>query len=194
MKTYQTPQSPYGAFELKRLYQRHMLRGILISSILILAFFYTYGHLDNLQASDTSVRNLMIEKGKQPVSDRGTLWQIADNDTSETKRMQQHSEKYPRPDEFVAFEEPPVLLNQTEIIYPEEAKKAGIEGTVWIQALVDENGDVVEALILKDSGTNAGFEKEALKKAFMRSYRPALQNTQPVSVWVAYKVQFKLNH
>jgi len=47
--------------------------------------------------------------------------------------------------------------------------------------------------LVKESGANAGFEEAALKAARKRKYRPALQNGQPVAVWVTYKKIFKLD-
>jgi protein TonB len=100
----------------------------------------------------------------------------------------------PQPDEFVAFDEEPQLLVAPEPVYPEMAKKAGVTGIVWIKVLVDTDGNVRDAIIVKESGVNAGFEEAALDAAWDRKYRPAMQNNQPVAVWVAYKVRFTLKN
>ena len=41
---------------------------------------------------------------------------------------------------------------QKRVVYPEIARRAGIEGKVYVQALIDENGDVVKTKILKGIG------------------------------------------
>ena len=41
---------------------------------------------------------------------------------------------------------------QEKIKYPEIAKRAGIEGKVIIQAFIDENGNVVQAKVIKGIG------------------------------------------
>jgi protein TonB len=74
--------------------------------------------------------------------------------------------------------------------YPDEAVSVGASGTVWVQAFVDSKGIVVDARILKPSGSNYGFEESALQAAYKNRYSPAIQKGKPVAVWVSYKVDF----
>jgi protein TonB len=101
-------------------------------------------------------------------------------------------EYLPPPEEFVPYDEPPVQLTDVEYEYPPLAKQAGIEGTVFVKALVDKNGKVRDAIIMKESGSSAGFEEVALKAAYQIKYKPAISNNQPVAVWVVYPVRFTL--
>jgi protein TonB len=101
-------------------------------------------------------------------------------------------EYLPPPEEFVPYDEPPVQLTEVEYEYPPLAKQAGIEGTVFVKALVDKNGKVRDAIIMKESGSSAGFEEIALKAAYQIKYKPAISNNQPVAVWVVYPVRFTL--
>ena len=98
----------------------------------------------------------------------------------------------PRPDEFIAVEEMPVQVYEEKPVYPAMAERAGIEGVVWVRALVDREGKVRDAIVQKASGTNAGFEDAALEAAFKNRFKPAIQNGRPVAVWVSYKVVFEL--
>jgi TonB family protein len=100
-------------------------------------------------------------------------------------------EYFPTPEEFVAVEEMPVEIRHEEPVYPEMAELTEKSGTVWVQALVDKEGRVRDARVLKPSGTNVGFEEAALEAAYKNLYRPAIQNGSPVPVWVSYKVEFK---
>lgn len=100
----------------------------------------------------------------------------------------------PAPDEFVPVEEQPVALKLENPTYPAMAKKAGIEGDVWVKVLVDKSGDVRDAIIYISSGANAGFEEAAMEAAKKGKWKPAMQNKQPVAVWVAYKIEFKLSN
>jgi protein TonB len=102
------------------------------------------------------------------------------------------TEILPAPDEFVAFQEKPVTIHFETPVYPEMAELTGQSGTVWVRALVDKDGRVRDARIDRPSGTNAGFEAAALSAAFMNLYKPAIQNGQPVAVWISFKVEFKL--
>lgn len=101
-------------------------------------------------------------------------------------------EYIPSPDEFVAVEERPVTLQQVSPKYPEMARKAGIEGSVWVKVLVDRNGNVKDARIAKESGANAGFEEAAIEAAKLTKWKPAMQNKQPVALWVTYEIKFQL--
>lgn len=98
----------------------------------------------------------------------------------------------PTPDEFVAVEQVPVEVYNETPVYPEMAERAGIEGVVWVRALVDKEGRVRDAIIQKASGTNAGFEDAALEAAHKNRYKPAIQNGRPIPVWVSYRVVFEL--
>ena len=101
-------------------------------------------------------------------------------------------ELLPAPDQFVPFEVAPVQVNSVEPKYPDLARRAGIEGSVWIKALVDKEGKVRDAIIAKPSGANAGFEEAAIEAAKATVWKPAIANGQPIAVWVTYKVEFKL--
>ena len=96
--------------------------------------------------------------------------------------------------EFIPRTEEPVAINKEKVPlrYPELALRAGVEGTVYVAALVDKNGNVKNAYIEIESGANAGFEEAALEQALKLKYRPAFNNKIPVEVWIIYRVDFKL--
>ncbi len=50
----------------------------------------------------------------------------------------------------------------------------------------------MDAIVAKESGANAGFEEAALEAARRSTWTPALQNNQPVRVWISYEVKFRL--
>ncbi len=78
--------------------------------------------------------------------------------------------------------------------YPKMAAKAWIEGEVYVKVFVDEHGDVLRALVVKDSGKNVGFEEAALEAARKGKWMPAeTADGEKVGVWVAYPISFKLN-
>jgi protein TonB len=103
-------------------------------------------------------------------------------------------ELLPSPDEFVPFEEAPVQVSTVTPEYPPLAQRAGVEGTVWIKALVDKEGKVRDVIIVKDSGANAGFEEAAIDAAKKTVWKPAIANGQPIAVWITYKIDFKLKN
>ena len=101
---------------------------------------------------------------------------------------------YPEPEDFIAYEEAPILIENVKPIYPEIARRAGIEGEVWVNVLLDKSGNVRDVKILKDSGANAGFEEAAIDAARQTVWKPAISNGQPVALWVSYKIVFTLRN
>ena len=99
---------------------------------------------------------------------------------------------YPKPDEFVPVEVMPELIDMKTPRYPSQVNAAKIEGTVWIKALVDESGDVKMAFTAKTSG-NPFLDRAALDASVKNKFTAALRDGQPVSNWVTYKVEFKLD-
>jgi protein TonB len=94
---------------------------------------------------------------------------------------------------FVQFDEAPQIVRRAAPAYPEIAKRAGIEGTVWVKIQLDENGKVREALVQKSSQPNLGFEEAAMAAAKSFEFSPAKKNHQPVAVWVTIPFHFKLS-
>ena len=99
----------------------------------------------------------------------------------------------PLKSEFVAVEvEPhPTQDIRSLIEYPEEAKKAGLEGKVILSALIDKNGKVIKVEV--DRSTNPIFEESARKAIMKTQFKPALQNRQPVKLWYTLPIVYKLN-
>ncbi len=99
----------------------------------------------------------------------------------------------PAPDEFVPVEIYPEMIHQAPLEYPRLAKQAGITGDVWVQALVDKDGNVRDARVGKSSGT-VSLDEAAVKQAMQCKYKPGIQNGRPIACWVTYKVEFTLDN
>ncbi len=96
---------------------------------------------------------------------------------------------------FVAVEEMPepiggVEVIQKKIIYPEIAKRAGVEGIVYILAYLNEEGDVVKVEVAK--GVGGGCDEVAAKAVKETKFRPGKQRGKPVKVKVMVPVKFRL--
>lgn len=76
------------------------------------------------------------------------------------------------------------------LVYPPMARKAKIEGTVIVNAVIDEKGNVGETSISKSLKGCDDAAVEAIKKT---KWKPAMYRNQPVKVRVAIPVVFKLN-
>jgi len=79
---------------------------------------------------------------------------------------------------------------QSKIKYPEIAKRAGIEGKVFVQSFIDENGNVTEAKVIKGIGT--GCDEAALNAVKSTKFTPGKQKGIPVKVQVLIPIMFKL--
>jgi len=97
---------------------------------------------------------------------------------------------------FVPYDDPPDPIGgfaaiQSKLVYPEIARKAGIEGTVTVQAKISERGEVIDTRILVPLG-NSGCNEAAVKAIKAVKWKPAKQRDKPVAVWVSIPVRFKL--
>lgn len=104
-------------------------------------------------------------------------------------------ESEPDPDEFIALDKE-VQIDQRKFAsnfsYPEEAKKAGIQGTVVMQVLVGADGKPQKAKIL--SSDNKMLNESAIRTVTeFDGYVPATQNKKPIASWITIPIVFKLN-
>jgi len=97
---------------------------------------------------------------------------------------------------FIPYDEAPEPIGgfpaiQRNVVYPEIAQEAGIEGTVVIQAFVNEFGKVTECIILKGV-PNTGLDEAAIAAIKKTRFRPAKQRDRNVGVYISIPVIFKL--
>lgn len=103
----------------------------------------------------------------------------------------------PPEDYYVVVEEMPELVGglselQKNIKYPETARKAGIEGRVYVQFIVNENGDVERPRVIR--GIGGGADEEAIRAVRLAKFKPGLQRGQPVRVQYSLPIFFRLNN
>lgn len=96
---------------------------------------------------------------------------------------------------FVVVEEMPVLIGgleaiQQEIQYPQIARLAGIEGRVFVQFIVDAQGNVVNPKVVR--GLGAGCDEEALRVLQTATFKPGRQAGIEVPVKMSIPVTFQL--
>jgi len=96
----------------------------------------------------------------------------------------------PRYTPIYAVDSEPVLISDVRT-YPEEARRAGIEGTVTLSITIDLEGKVVNARVLKGPGN--GLNDAALEAIRKFKFRPAMKGGQPVSTEIKYKYTFQLD-
>lgn len=97
----------------------------------------------------------------------------------------------PGMNDFVPVEKIPQVVYAEKPLYPEIARRSGMEGWVWVKILVDKTGKPRKVVVIKDSGSEI-FNEEATKAAMKYQFTPAIMNSGPVQVWVAIRFNFKL--
>ena len=116
--------------------------------------------------------------------------------TGEKKKVEVTTikDKEPEPDEFIPVEKEPAfdLGKLMQLVkYPEMARKANIEGTVHVRALVDKTGKVTKAFA--EYSDNKALDKAAVDAVMSYGYAtPAVMNGQPTSCWISIPIVFKL--
>ena len=98
-------------------------------------------------------------------------------------------------DYFVHVENMPTPIGGIQAIaklvqYPEIAKKAGIQGRVYIRAFLNETGEVDSVEVIK--GIGAGCDEAALEAVKQSKFIPAKENGENVKVQVTVPILFKL--
>ena len=79
---------------------------------------------------------------------------------------------------------------QEKVHYTEIARRAGVEGTVYIEARIDKKGNVIDAFVKK--GLGAGLDEEALKAVLNTRFIPGKQRGKPVNVKMIIPIKFVL--
>jgi TonB family protein len=85
----------------------------------------------------------------------------------------------------------PVVVSQSCPPYPPLALERRVSATVWLTALVDEKGTVVEVSRVRASPPGLGFEDAATSCVLSRVYRPATKQDVPVRVRLPIRIEFQ---
>jgi len=82
------------------------------------------------------------------------------------------------------------LANNTK--YPQVAKDNGITGVVWVNYVVDKNGDVTKVKVAR--GAHPILDKEAVRVVkTLKGYKPGKQRGRPVNVEFTIPIRFELH-
>ena len=78
------------------------------------------------------------------------------------------------------------------LVYPQEAKEAGIEGQVFVEFYIEKDGTVTDGKVLK--GIGYGCDEEALRVVgLMPKWSPGMQRGKAVRVRYTLPINFKLS-
>lgn len=96
---------------------------------------------------------------------------------------------------FEVVEEMPAPIGglksiQEKVNYTEIARRALVEGTVYIEARIDKNGNIIDAIVKK--GLGAGLDEEALNAVKSTKFIPGKQRGKTVNVKMVIPIKFVL--
>jgi len=94
------------------------------------------------------------------------------------------------PPDFVEFEKAPTIIKRVTPVYPEIARKAGLEATVFVKIWVGKDGKPKKTVIQKSASDI--FDQAAIDAARQFVFQPAQIKNSPVDVWVSIPFHFKL--
>ncbi|MGE3800040.1 MAG: energy transducer TonB [Candidatus Kapaibacterium sp.] len=113
-----------------------------------------------------------------------------DMKVEEVKQEVKKVETYPT---FVAdaipprFSQPELLGN---LVYPKEAEEKGIQGTVYVNAIIDNKGTVLKVTVVRSS--HSIFNDAAVAAVLKTTFTPAIQNGYPIEMSLTIPINFKL--
>lgn len=107
----------------------------------------------------------------------------------------QEEEEEEEEDFFTVVEQMPELIGglaelQASINYPDQARRAGIEGRVFVQFIVNEQGEVENPQVIR--GIGGGADEEAIRAVREARFRPGMQRGRPVRVQYSLPIVFQL--
>lgn len=98
--------------------------------------------------------------------------------------------------EFEAYDKAPEVVGgfaeiAKNLVYPELAVKAGVEGRVVIEIKLSKTGQILDTRVVQSLGNN-GCDEAAINAIKSVQWKPAYQRDKPVNVIVSIPVVFRL--
>src|SRR2546427_6445479 len=88
----------------------------------------------------------------------------------------------------------PKLVKRKVPVYPELARRAKVQATVELMAVIQPDGTIGDITVIKPTGLpQAGFEDAAIKAVKKWRYEPVILHGKPVPVRFKVKVEFFLS-
>ena len=119
---------------------------------------------------------------------------LTNNDKVNEKSFTNQNETYVIVEDMPEFPggEKALLTYITEnVVYPEEAKKKNIEGTVYVNFVVNSEGKVQDVATIR--GVDPIIDQEAIKVIeIMPEWKPGRQGGNPVNVSIQVPIKFQI--
>jgi len=79
---------------------------------------------------------------------------------------------------------------QKKIRYPLQAKSLGVQGVVYVQSIINEEGKIIKPKVVKKLG--AGCDEEAVRVLKKSKFKPGYDKGKPVKVRFTLPIFFRL--
>lgn len=86
----------------------------------------------------------------------------------------------------------PQVVKEVKPAYTSAAMQAKIQGSVWLECVVDASGDITDVTVTRSLDTEYGLDNEAVKAAKQWKFKPGRKDGQPVAVIVTIELTFTL--
>ncbi len=116
---------------------------------------------------------------------------VEKKDEDVSKQVQPGENEDPGINEFVKVEKLPEIVEASKPDYPEAAKKAGIEGKVFVKALIDKDGNPKKAIVIKSDAEI--FNQSAVDATMKSKFTPAVNMGEKIAVWIVLPYRFSLS-
>jgi protein TonB len=87
---------------------------------------------------------------------------------------------------------PPIVVKERRPNYPLRAVSLGIEGAVWIEAVVGTDGKVSKTRVVRSRDRRNGLDDEAVAAASKWQFEPGTKDGKPVAMAVTIEMAFTI--
>jgi TonB family protein len=86
----------------------------------------------------------------------------------------------------------PEVVKEVKPNYTPQAMEAKIQGSVWMECVVNENGDISDVQITRSLDTEYGLDQAAIDAARQWKFKPGSKDGKPVAVLITIELTFTL--
>jgi len=144
--------------------------------------------------SQKKIREVFGVKRKTMTSEKGTVVAKIGNTLTkkedDKKLKDDESDSLPSPAEEFLITSMPRAIKEVRPVYPDWAKQQKISGSVIFEILIDKNGTVRQAILLR--GLNPKLDQLAKEAILKFKFKPAYIEKKPVAVRIKYAIKYLL--
>ncbi len=86
----------------------------------------------------------------------------------------------------------PTVVHEVKPKYTPEAMERKIQGSVRLETVVLETGDVGDVIVTRSLDTEYGLDQQAIAATKLWKFKPGTKDGKPVAVWVTIELTFTL--